>query len=62
VKAGDYRQFSESRAWMFKSLPIFKEYYRLSNMDRVRTTYEFHNKDNYNWIVPTTMMIEEEKE
>jgi len=62
VKAGDYRQFSESRAWMFKSLPIFKEYYRLSNMDRERTTYEFHNKDNYNWIVPTTMMIEEEKE
>ena len=51
VKQGTYRDYTEREAWVYRSLPIMKEYFRLKEIDRSRQEYKKYNKhfiDNFN--------------
>lgn len=52
ITRGTYRGYSERQAWLYKSLPGLKEYFKIINIDRTRTSFEFYNHhyiDNFNF-------------
>jgi len=64
IESGQYKGQSESSAWMFKSLPVMKEYWKLTNMDKTRKSYIFYNKTAIDYFSFAGMAIkanEEEK-
>ncbi len=60
VSRGTYKGLSKREAWVVKMIPIFKEYNKLSNMERTRNSFEFFNKKNLKFT-PTYWMLNEEK-
>jgi len=61
VTNGNYRGMTERQAWIYKALPLAKEYNKVNNIDRTRKSFEFHNHhyiDNFTFI---GMMAEEEE-
>ncbi len=49
VERGKYRGETERMRFIYKNLPAFKEYYNVRNAHDTRNTYEFYNKQNFNW-------------
>ena len=50
VKSGSYAGYSKRQAWIFKSLPLMKEYNKVINIDRTRNSYTHFNSiylENY---------------
>jgi hypothetical protein len=57
VTQGSYRGMSKSKAWMFKSLPFLKEYNKITNIDRTRTSYEHFNSAYLDNFTFSAMMV-----
>ena len=50
VTQGSYRGYNKRQAWIFKSLPLMKEYNKVINIDRTRNSYTHFNSiylENY---------------
>jgi hypothetical protein len=63
VETGKYRGLSERAAWSFKTLPLFKEYYKITNIDKTRQTYELFNKSIQSpFFVVSYSLLEKDKE
>ena len=62
VKSGSYRGFSRREAWMFKSLPLMKEYNKVINIDRTRNSYVHFNDVYINNFTFASMMVADDKE
>lgn len=57
ITRGNYRGLTKREAWIFKSLPLFKEYYKVTNINRTRDSYEFYNKHNLKFTLAGQMMM-----
>jgi hypothetical protein len=52
VKRGTYKGYSKRQAWLYKSLPGLKEYFKVKHIDRTRDSFMFYNKhyiENFNF-------------
>lgn len=62
VTQGSYRGMSKRSAWVFKSLPLMKEYNKVINIDRTRNSYEhFNNQYITNFTFASMMVADDEK-
>lgn len=61
VKAGTFKGDTESWRILSRNVPGVKEYDKLRNIKKTRDTYEFHNKDNFDYIY-THYLLSQEKE
>ena len=61
ITQGNYRGFSKQQAWVFKSLPLAKEYFKVTNIDRTRTTYSHFNDHYINNFTFVGMMMDDKK-
>lgn len=57
VTQGTYRGLSKQEAWMFKSLPFLKEYYKITNIDRTMDSYVHFNRNYIDNFTFATMMV-----
>lgn len=62
IESGMYKDLSKSEAWFFKSLPALKEYWKLTNIDRTRKSYEFFNAPAIDYFTIAGVMMKEDKE
>lgn len=63
VTRGTYRGLSEREAWLFKSLPALKEYWKVTNIDRTRNSFEHFNHATIEFpFTLTALMVREDKE
>ncbi len=64
IESGTYKDLSRREAWLFKSLPALKEYWKLTNIDRTRKSYQYFNAPviDYFSIAGTLMKEDKEKE
>ena len=60
VTQGRFRGETERMRWIYKSLPLAKEYYNVTRIDRTRDVYEFYNSDNMKWALMTHLLAEKE--
>ncbi len=61
VTQGSYRGMSKSNAWIFKSLPLAKEYNKLVNIDRTRNTYTHFNDHFLNNFTFVGLIMDDDK-
>lgn len=57
VTRGAYRGYDKRTAWLFKSLPLMKEYNKVINIDRTRNSYVHFNQIYLNNFTFASMMI-----
>lgn len=62
IESGTYKDLSKRQAWMFKSLPALKEYWKLTNIDRTRKSYEFFNAPVIDYFSVAGAVMKEDKE
>lgn len=62
VTQGSYRGLSKQQAWIFKSLPLMKEAFKVYNIDRTRTTYTHFNDVYLNNFTFAGMIVGDKKE
>lgn len=60
VASGRYAGETKRARFVYKNLPIFKEYNRLSDMNKEYNTYKFYNKHNFDWAISTHLLSQEE--
>lgn len=62
VKNGSYRGLSKREAWVMKSIPLFKEYNKVINIDRTRNSYEHFNSNYLENFSMAGMIIDSKKD
>jgi hypothetical protein len=62
IESGTYKDLSRREAWLFKSLPALKEYWKLSNIDRTRKSYQYFNAPVIDYFSVAGAMMKEDKE
>lgn len=62
IKSGTYRGMSKQAAWIFKALPLMKEYNKVVNIDRTRDSYVHFNDVYINNFTFAAMVISDNAE
>lgn len=62
VESGTYKGLAKSEAWLFKSLPALKEYFKVKNIEKTKKSFEFYNAPTINYFTVAGALMKEEKE
>lgn len=62
IEGGTYKGLTKGESWMYKSLPALKEYWRLTNIEKTKTSYEYFNAPVIDYFTIAGALMKEGKE
>lgn len=62
IEGGTYKGLTKGESWMYKSLPALKEYWRLTNIEKTKTSYEYFNAPVIDYFTIAGALMKEDKE
>lgn len=62
VTRGNFKGLTERERWLFKGLPALKEYWKITNINGTKQSYEYYNKELEYYTIPGYMLKKDKNE